>query len=355
MLTDNQHKLHLGSKRHHPKAEASYYIAAIEDKESTDVLSTCCMLSQSQPAKYVFFKYVKLSLSTNYCSLRLSTDIVSFGVAKSYVPPHVLSDLLEQLSVLSKLHSLHLYDTSLASIKSLFLGNKVNTLSKLMLADVVMTKRLCNNLLRQIMFLNRLITFELSHTIKRYDHANAYKDLKSGQIFFCVIDKALCSEFLAALSVFNRLKHLDLSGNNLTGCLPNFIPHSYPGLTSLKRLILKNAGLNAGDLQHLANLIQLRKVPNLKELKLNHNDFHGIEDKVLYLINVGIMYHQTELKLRLCKTNLDGALIEKWQSQCEGTHIQINKLFYYDDEYPNESYYRTCYSHGIRKVICGHV
>ena len=327
-ITGLKHKLYLGPKRHQKVTKASYMITKTRHKDCANIFSIYCMISQSQPANHIFLFSEEFPLSTDFCSLMLSPDIQSFNILNSSVPAHILFDLLKQLSRSPRLNSLYLHDISLRSIKSLNLTNKVKSLSKLILTNVVMDQKFCDNLLSQITSLNKLKRLEV--TLEADIFGTAYQDVTSGYGKVCVVSTAVCPELLTALSTFNHLEHLDLLGNNLTGCLSNFIPKSYIGLPSLKKLILNNATLNADDLQHLTHLIQRQKVPNLKELRLSDNDFQGFENEVFHLINACIIYHQTEVKIGLVKTNIKEDLIEKWQSQCNGTHVEICNYAYLD-------------------------
>ena len=324
-----KHKLYLGPKRHQEVTDASYMIEDTKYEASTSILSVYCMISQSQPANHIFLYNVEFPLLTDFCSLRLSPHILSFSILNSSVPAHILFDLIKQLSRSPRLNSLYLHDISFGSIKTLNLRNKLKSLSKLILSDVVMDEQLCHNLLRQITSLNNLKRLEVTHEVDIF--GTAYLDVTSGYGLVCVVNTKLCPEFLTALSVFNHLEHLDLSGNNLTGCLPNFIPMSYPGLASLEKLILNNATLNDDDLLHLTHLIEYQKVPNLKDLGLSFTDFQGFEDEIFHLINACIIHHQTELKIGLIKTNIKEDLINKWQSQCNGTHVEVRKLTFYQE------------------------
>ena len=72
-----------------------------------------------------------------------------------------------------------------------------------------------------------------------------------------------------------KLQKLDLAGNDLTGCLSSFLPDPHPGLPQLQKLYLWNTGLNKDDLQHLSNITQSNKLPNLQELDLLGNNLTG--------------------------------------------------------------------------------
>ena len=315
------HKLRLGEKkRHHDMTEAMFFVTYMKDEQLRNTFYICCKISERQPAIFVFLMVLSFPNSTEFCSLRLSSDIQSFIIVKSFIPPLILSDLLNQVSESSSLHTVYLYDTSLASTKTLNLNNKVRTLSTFALVYVVMDKSLCENLLRQTMFLNNLINLIIKHGINENMKMNDF--VKSGLGEYCKIPPTLCPEFLRVLSNFDNLVILDLSGNTLTGFLPNFIPESQPGLPSLEKLLLYDATLNVDDLNHITNLIQDNKFPNIKALEFDNNNFEGFEDIVEQLLNAGIQY-QKEIKLSFRSTNLDKEFTEKLQKQCKGTNVDI--------------------------------
>ena len=314
------HKLRLGQRKSHDMTEAMFFVIQMKNEQLTNTLSICCKISERQPAIFVFLMALSFPNSTEFCSLRLSSDIQSFIIVISFVPPVILSDLLDQLSQSTSLHTVYLYDTSLANSKALNLNNKVRSLSTFALVYVVMDKILCENLLRQTMFLNNLINLIIEHGINENMKMNDF--VKSGLGEYCEIPPTLCPEFLRGVSNFNNLVLLHLSGNTLTGCLPNFITESQPELPTLEKLQLNDAGLNIDDLNHITNLIQDNKIPNIKEIEFDNNNFEGFEDTIEQLINAGIQY-QTELKLSFRSTNLDKEFTEKLQKQCKGTNVDI--------------------------------
>ena len=296
------------------------FVIDTHDEQLINILHICCEISQRQPVIKVFLMALTFSNSPKLCSLKLSNDIVSFMVVKSFVQPEFLLDLLDQVSESSTLHTLYLYDTSLAGSRSLGLKNKVMSLSTFALAYVVMDKSFCENLLRQTMFLNNLKRVAISRGINEKMIMN--DNVKSGLGEYCEIPSALCSEFLRTLSNFKNLELLDLSGNNLTGCLSNFIPEYHSGLPKLENLFLNDAALNVDDLEHITHLIQDNKIPNMKELRLDNNNFKELEDTVGELINALIQYER-ELRLSLLGTNLSKEFIEEWRGQCKETNIEL--------------------------------
>ena len=132
--------------------EAALAITHTNDEKLMSTLSICCEVSQRQPA----LVYLVFPSSNTFCSFRLSSDVLSFMIVKTFVPADFLSDLLEQVSKSATLDTIYIYDTSLASSRGLILSNKITSLSTFALAYVVMERSLCENLLRQTMFLNNL-------------------------------------------------------------------------------------------------------------------------------------------------------------------------------------------------------
>ena len=72
-----------------------------------------------------------------------------------------------------------------------------------------------------------------------------------------------------------KLLKLDLSDNTLTGCLSSFLSDPHPGLFELKFLYLENTALNKDDLQHFSNITQSNKLPKLLFLNLSDNNLDG--------------------------------------------------------------------------------
>ena len=180
------HKFQVRRNRNYEVTCASYMIEDTEYKDSTNILSIYCRISQSQPASNIFLKNMEFSLLTDSCSVRLSPDILSFSVLNSSIPPHILFDILKQLSESSRLNSMYLHDVSLVGIKSLNLTNKVKSLSKLILTNVVMDQQLCDNLLRQMTFLSSLIRLEVTHEVDIY--GTAYQDMISEYGMVCEVN-----------------------------------------------------------------------------------------------------------------------------------------------------------------------
>ena len=96
----------------------------------------------------------------------------------------------------------------------------------------------------------------------------------------CSIPEQVWPELLQSLSSCRKLSDLELSENNLTGCLSSFLSDPNPGLTSLKDLNLKQTKLNKSDIQHLTHLIQNKKLSGLKVLKPKYRIRNDVRDEL---------------------------------------------------------------------------
>ena len=117
----------------------------------------------------------------------------------------------------------------------------------------------------------------------------------------CSIPEQVWPELLQSLSSCRKLSDLDLSENNLTGCLSSFLSDPNTGLTSLKHLNLEQTKLNKSDIQHLTNLIRNKKLSGLKVLKPKYGIRNDVHDELLQLKEAG----HRKIRLGLRKTFLN--------------------------------------------------
>ena len=115
---------------------------------------------------------------------------------------------------------------------------------------VNMDKDLCTSFLKQIASLRKLkfLTIELFY---RQDSMYNRPFLVSIDYAweknkeYCHIPRNMCSQILRSVSHLHHLVHLDVSGNNLTGCLSNFLLDS--ALPLLQRVYLENTTITSDD------------------------------------------------------------------------------------------------------------
>ena len=95
---------------------------------------------------------------------------------------------------------------------------------------------------------------------------------------------------LSALSNFQHLQHLSLSGNTLTGCLWYFLSMLNAELPALHHLYLRSAELNEDNILHVTHLINGDKVPQLWILFMSNNNLGRMEHVVDGLIEACVSH-----------------------------------------------------------------
>ena len=134
--------------------------------------------------------------------------------------------------------------------------------------------------------------------------------LETLDLGWCSIPEQAWPELLQSLSTCRHLRRLELSTNTLTGCLSSFLSDPNPGLTSLRRLYLKQTALNKSDIRHLTHLIQTKKLSGLKDLWLEEESWTDVGDELL------------QLKKTCGKINLDlPKPLQKKLKQVQMTHL----------------------------------
>ena len=127
--------------------------------------------------------------------------------------------------------------------------------------------------------------------------------LKTLYLSQCSIPEQVWPELLQSLSSCRNLFRLNLSGNNLTGCLSSFLSDPNPGLTSLTWLDLEQTSLNKSDIQYLTHLIQNKKLSRLSSLSLKQKNWTDVEDELLQLKEACHMNICLDLPKNLRKKN----------------------------------------------------
>ena len=225
---------------------------------------------------------------------------------------------MEPISKSSKVDSVILIETSLVGVKSFNLMNKADSLLDMNLYLVDMDRDLCTSLLKQIPSLTNLNFLR----IMPWDHNRKNLQLQGNETF-CRLPREICSQFLRSVSHLHHLVHLDLTGNNLSGCLKNFLSDSDSKLALLEALDLQNTTLSASDVNHLAHIMETRKLPNLADLGLSENNLFGMENEIEKLLNASITYHKQKLEVRFQYDRFPLNLFWKWEILCSGTNVQL--------------------------------
>ena len=153
-----------------------------------------------------------------------------------------------------------------------------------------------------------------------------------------ILREALNQESVKSLSEAVRtgklpqLKELELRDNTLSGCLKDlFGGQDHPGFPSLEELDLSETHLNREDVESLSEAVRAGKLPNLRELDLNHwlnwlglshNNLSGMEREVEALIAACDAHCEKRVKLDLWNTGLS----EEFQQMCRDKYRNVEIL-----------------------------
>ena len=291
-------------------------IIFICDSNVQELFRTCCKISEIQPITYLVLHTVRFHNARDLCTIRISRINFRLKMHIVLLPTHFMVRLMEEISQTSRVDFMEIEHTSLAGVKSFNLTNKAESLLHFSLSSVDMDQELCVSILRQTRELTNLKFLVIRLWA---NHSVYYTKLQN----FCHIPTYICPQIFGSISQFYHLVHLDISGNNLTGCMPDFLSHSSSELPSLQRLFLYNTTISTSDVNHIIHIIETGKLPNLEYLNLDKNDLHGMGDEIDRLVNTAIGSHKRELQVILPGISFPRYMVEKWKSQCLGTHISL--------------------------------
>ena len=138
-----------------------------------------------------------------------------------------------------------------------------------------------------------------------------------------VKDDLQCLSTMTYENKLPRLQVLNLSNNGLFGCLSSFLPDPHPGLLQLEKLHLAATALSLEDIQHLRHLVEMQKLPALKELDISGNGLNEMQVDVAELIYVCVSNHQRELVVKMSDNNLSAWFRKMLDDQCAGSLIML--------------------------------
>ena len=308
--------------------DSAIIICKMEGDNLARLALQCCEISQEQPIAHIFLKDCAFPILQDWCHLKFSRNFLQLQVHNVSMQSEAINHTMKQISESAVTQRIDLQHTSLPKVKSINLMNKNKSLLHFSLLSVTMDADLCESLLEQVAFLTNLKFLRIG-----IDDAYGFEIIDGT---YCRIPRALCAETLGSISHLPNLIHLDISTNDLRGCLSHFISDSHPGLPFLERLNLRFTNLKPVDINHLTNLMTTNKLPTLTHLFLRLGRFYADMD---ILIKAAIAHHQRRLNLVLTTydvehpwgfyqiENLEGHLQNKWSGICEGTHVKLHFLY----------------------------
>ena len=244
--------------KHKDSTDSKIFIcySSTKDLAPENMFPICCRISHYQPIAHLVLNDVTFPNTTKPCAITISQRNFHLVLNQVSLPTHFMVELME------------IWDTSLVGVKSFNLTNKAASLRKFNLNSVDMDQELCESLLKQIPYLIKLVTL---HIIPyKYRHL-----MKS-----CHMPRNMCSEFLRSITYFSHISNLDFSGNNLEGCLSNFLSDSESSMPRLTWLSLQDTAMNKDDINHISHIIETGKLPHLVDLNFDENDFRGMDNEI---------------------------------------------------------------------------
>ena len=141
----------------------------------------------------------------------------------------------------------------------------------------------------------------------------------------CFIPTAVWPFLLTSLSACSKLNFLDLSHNNLAGCLSSLLEGTRSRIQSLEELLLDCCSLNEEDLQYLIKYVDSGKLPSLNNLYLHDNNLFRMEGVLGELIQSCIdQFKVKEVKLWVQGNFLSQGFKNTWIPQYENTAISLD-------------------------------
>ena len=255
------------------------------------------------------------------------------------MPEDIWCDFFESLSRCKHITHLDLSynrlgESGIDLAQSILFGGYQQPLQKLDLSYCSMSANACDHLFSSLTCCKRLSYLDLSdNMVGEAGHQLAQAITSWGddpplETFIaehCFIPTTVWPDLLRSLSACSKLIHLDLSHNNLTGCLSSFLPGSYQILASLEEFLLDSCALNEDDLWHLMQRVKLQKLPSLQNLYLNDNSLFRIEN-VLGELTQSCINHYTVKKVKLWVqwNSLTQDFKNTWVRRCENTKVSLD-------------------------------
>ena len=248
------------------------------------------------------------------------------------MPEDVCGSLVKGLSTCKQLILLDLSGNTLSAagchlVESITSWGPDAPLQKLWLRDCKMPEDVCGSLVKGLSTCKQLTNLLLSgntlgaagcHLVESITSWGPDAPLQKLWLEDCKMPEDVCGSLVKGLSTCKQLTDLVLSGNTLTGSLPNFTPQRRLGSLTISRV-----GLNHNDLLHLINLVESERLSGLKALAVVGNNLHEMQDLLQRLVESFCTHHQRELELFLFYNNLSDDFNETLKSRCEGTNIKL--------------------------------
>ena len=225
-------------------------------------------------------------------ALKMQRNIKVFNIAGCYLTQPSFKHLVKQLRDCREMSSL--YFINVQQNLPVLLGEVIGTMTSLKnvnLESSWMTSRTAEAVLfglsqcrgLEILHLSDCkLTSCLDRLFENPNHTG-FPSLKTLGLSQTKLNKADLSSIFGAVTQ-NKLRQLEklflAKNEQLGGCLPSFLPlkipnRRYPVFQFLKNLDLNGTNLSQGDIDHLGQILRLKKLPSLIVLDLGQNKLTG--------------------------------------------------------------------------------
>ena len=225
-------------------------------------------LSECNEIRKVYLLNTSLH-DVSYLFLSNKRRLIFLHLENTNMSAELSQSFCSQLSDLTHLEHLIVKENDFSQVSKLTLNNKRN-LKYLYLENTQMSLTLYNTICQQITDLECLEKFDVSaeNSCYKIDDKFGYHTLHC-DLSHSHFPPELCRHVFHNINRF-CLNSIEITQSPVTGCLSSLVPHP-----NLWKLFLTGTELNKDDLQHLSNIIQGNKLPNLRCLVLSHNTLAG--------------------------------------------------------------------------------
>ena len=312
-----------------------YFTKKRDAVTSRNFLSLCHKISQHQYVSDIEICNLDCDNANEINCFKVSKHCKSIQVKNCGIPSQVLVHLQQQICHCCELQILSFHGTRIEN--PLFLNNlkQMASLTHLGLGRTGIDSETCEKVCKQLKYLKHLKNINLSscplglhgmYLVEAIDCWGSHPPLEELSLSGCNMPKRVCSQLLSKLSRCEHLVHLNLQGNFLTGCLPNFLPDVHPGLRKLKVVVIDECQVNKDDLCHLTKLIRQSKLPLLKHISARNNNLCKMEDELEELISACVKLYSSSgvINLRVNENKLSSQTCKRIQQLCVGTKIFLD-------------------------------
>ena len=278
METDIAHQVKSTSKDQKVQ-DCVIYIEQPSKKVTKNLLSICQTICQVQLISDLFVNKVSGRHRTEDDTYVMSTDAQTVWIHQCNFTLNFWQYFLSSLSATRNLTTLDLSHVILGNAgrdlaTSVQAWGPSSPIKTLILCDVSITVPDWGKLCESLVVCQNLTHLNLSQNILGQSGRQLACSMQSWGFHLeianfegCCVKADACRDIIKHLSRCKELKILNLSGNTLSGCLPNFLKDPYPGLALLRTVKLNECELNRDDIVHMTSLVNRGQLPALVRLQ----------------------------------------------------------------------------------------